>query len=284
MREERGIWGRVPQQPGQPGVPLPLTRATLCITERIQPWSITVQRNTEVWIAGNCWNMVLIWKIPFILHSGCTRITKPCGYATISGWEQIEPVKHMIGPSVNRKCCSPNPQFDFFTRYALFCPKHVSSCLSAHFNTGVVWAAVLTSVDNEEIWVFEVPYSFAFSLPVMRTTAKTNTLLDHFVWELNTVALMLPLCYAICLCLCDCLHPLSRGHSPELTILHWIHYILLSQISKTQIPKRAELSFPRYHASCCVPSFSSLFCLFCVTCSMCFCLSPLISVPWRPDE
>lgn len=283
MRKEKGVWGRVPWQTGQPGVPLPLTQATLCVTERIQPWSIAVQRNIELWVAGNCWNMVLIWKIPFI-RLGCTRITKPCGYATISGWEQIEPVKHMIGPSANRKCCSPNPQFDFYTRYALFCPKHVSPCLSAHFNTGVVWAAVLTSVDNEGIWVVEVPYSFAFGLPVMRTTAKMNSLLDHFLWELNTAALMLLLCYAICLCLCDCLLPLSWGHSPELTVLHWIHYALLSQISKTQTPTRAELFFPRCHVRWCIPSFSSLFCLLCVTCSMCFCLPLLLSVPWRPDK
>lgn len=127
----------------------------------------------------------------------------------------------------------PTPSLIFYTHYALFCPKHVSPCLSAHFNTGVVWAAVLTSVDNERIWVVKVPYSFAFGLPVTRTTAKINTLLDHFVWELNTVALMLLLCYTICLCVCDHLLPPSQGHSPELTILHWIHYGLLSQTSKT---------------------------------------------------
>lgn len=35
------------------------------------------------------------------------------------------------------------------------------------------------------------------------------------LWELNTAALMLLLCYAICLCLCDYLLPLPWGHSPE---------------------------------------------------------------------
>lgn len=125
MTEQNGICGSISQQPGQPGALLPLSQTTLCITERIQPWSISIQRNMELRITGNYWNMVLIWKIPFI-WLGCTRITKPCGYATISGWEQIEPVKHMISPSVNRKCCSPSPQFDFYTRYVLFCPKHMS--------------------------------------------------------------------------------------------------------------------------------------------------------------
>lgn len=141
MREEKGIWRWVPRQPGQPGVPLPLTRAMLYITERKQPWSVTVQRNVEIWVADNSWNMVLIWKIPFI-RVGCTRITKPCGYATISGWEQIEPVKHMIGPSANRKWCSPNPQFGFYTRYALLCPKH----MSAH-----AWVLISTPVLCEQL-------------------------------------------------------------------------------------------------------------------------------------
>lgn len=113
----------------------------LRITERIQPWSISIQRNTELRITGNYWNMVLIWKIPFI-WLGCTRITKTCGYATISGWEQIEPVKHMISPSVNRKCCSPNPQFDFYTHYVLFCPKH----MSAH-----AWVLISTLVLCEQL-------------------------------------------------------------------------------------------------------------------------------------
>ena len=141
IREEKRIWGRVPRQPGQPGVPLPLTWATLGITERIQPWSITVWGNMELWIVGNSWNKVLIWKISFI-WLGCTGITKPCGYAAISGWEQIEPVKHMISPSANRKCCSPNPQFDFYTCEALFCPKH----MSAH-----AWVLISTPVLYEQL-------------------------------------------------------------------------------------------------------------------------------------
>lgn len=262
MGEEKGIWGAVAWQAEQAGVPLPLTRAAQCVTERMQPWSIAVQRNMELWIAGNCWNVVLIWKISFI-RLGRTRITKPRGYATISRWEQIEPVKHMIGPSANRKCCSPNPQFDFYTRYALFCPKH----MSVH-----AWALISTPVLCEQLWShlltmkgFELSrcrYSFAFSLPVTRTTARMNTFLDHFVWELNTAALMLLLCYAVYLCLCDCWLPLSRRHNPELTMLCWIHHIFLSWISKTQTLTRAECFFPRYHIGWCVPSFLLFFAYF----------------------
>lgn len=129
---------------------------------------------------------------------------------------------------------------------------------------------MLTSVDNEGISVVEVLYSFAFGLSVTRTTAKMNTLLDHFVWELNTAALMLLLCYAICLCLCDCLHMPLIGHNPKFTILLWIHQGLLTQISKTQVLIRTKLFFPWSHVSWCALSFSSLFCLLRVSYSLCF--------------
>lgn len=49
--------------------------------------------------------------------------------------------------------------------------------------------------------------------------------------ELNTAALMLLLCYAICLS-CVCLFLLLWGRSSELTILLWFHYAFLSQVSK----------------------------------------------------
>lgn len=284
MGEEKGIWGAVAWQAGQAGVPLPLTGAARCVTERMQPWSIAVQRNMELWIAGNCWNVVLIWKISFI-RLGRTRITKPRGYATISRWEQIEPVKHMIGPSANRKRCSPNPQFDFYTRYALFCPKH----MSAH-----AWALISTPVLCEQLWShlltmkgFELSrchYSFAFGLPVTRTTARMNTFLDHFVLGIKHCST-----YVTAL-LCRLFVPLWLLASTLTRTQSWTYNAMLDpsrfsimNLKNPDTDKSRMLLSTVPHQLVCT-QLSSIFRLLHVTCSMCFCLPPLLSVPWQPDK
>lgn len=101
--------------------------------------------------------------------------------------------------------------------------------------------------------------------------------------ELNTAALRLLLCCAICLS-CVCLLQLFWGRSSEVTILLWLHCAFLSQISKTQVPARTW-----YHHTTSAGVYPSLFlffffCLLHVTCAIYFYLLPLISVPWRPNN